>query len=485
MGLHSQKNLTSSARRKNKKKFLKQISRSRFIRYINLTMDDVKKDDSNSGNKKRREDKVRRRDSRALDNVLKEVNTLPEPQRFEALQSKYANLYEEYRTSHSSLIVSEKRCATLQTEKNQLQTEQSKLVLARSRMESLCRELQRQNKLIKEESMAKIREEEERRKEVAAKFQLTLNDVMNMMQETTEKNIKLRDDNLDMAGKIESLCKQFEQRKEHQNKIEHQIELEKQLAQAQIDKTKLEFKAEQEIWSHERESLLGKFKKSEETCSQLQHTVKTLQENLEFYSGKYQEFKSSFTKSNQVFDDCKSEMGKMTKQIITLEKEVLMWKQRSQKNAQSVLELCANKQAQESKIDITEKKLEQLQKLCRQLQVDRSSYLKLLKANGIVPTSETNLDEQIIPQTNPEQQLTKKEKHLEQLKDNLKVLQNQLNSIQQITAEETIENLSESTDSSNENLNNAVTDSVSNHADAIQEDNLIESTTALSLENVS
>ncbi|KAB0792965.1 hypothetical protein PPYR_12585 [Photinus pyralis] len=388
---------------------------------------DVKKDEVGNGNKKRREDKVRRRDTKAPDNVLKELNvaSLTDQQKYDALYSRYSNLYEEYRTCHSSLSLSEKKCVTLQKEKNQLQTEQSKLVLARSRMESLCRELQRQNKLVKEENIAKIREEEERRKEVAAKFQVTLNEVMGMMQETNEKNIKLRDTNLDMAVKIESVCKQFEQRKEQHSKMEQQIELEKQLAQAQILKAQLEYNAGQEMWTQEREMLLHKVKESEENCNQLQQTIKTLQENLEFYSGKYQEFKSSITKSNQVFDDC-------TKHIVVLEKAVKMWKHRSQKHAESVLELCANKQVQE-------KKLDQLQKLCRQLQADRSSYLKLLKSNGIQPTSETIVDDQIIVQATMDQ-ISKNAKYLKQLKDGLKVLGEELSNIQQVGTDDSVEN---------------------------------------------
>lgn len=262
-----------------------------------------------------------------------------------------------------------------------------------------------------------------------------------MMQENTEKNIKLRDDNLDMASKIESLYEQFEKRKEHQTKMEQQIELERQLAQAQIEKAQLELKAEQELWAQERNTLHEKCQKSEDNCAQLQQTIKTLQDNLELYSGKYQEFKSSISKSNQVFDDCKSEMAKMTKQIITLEKEVKMWRHRSQKNAQSVIELSTIKQAQDTKLEATDKKLEQMQKLCRQLQVDRSAYLKLLKSNGIEPTSQTCLEEPNIITPSSQQQLTKKEKHLEQLKDNLKELQNKLTDMQHQAALETLEKL--------------------------------------------
>ena len=59
-------------------------------------------------------------------------------------------------------------------EKDQLQTEHSKAILAKSKLESLCRELQRHNKLVKDESLARAKEEEEKRKEVTNKFQVCL-----------------------------------------------------------------------------------------------------------------------------------------------------------------------------------------------------------------------------------------------------------------------------------------------------------------------
>jgi len=60
----------------------------------------------------------------------------------------------------------------LSREKDQLQSEHSKAVLAKSKLEGLCRELQRHNKLVKDESVARAKEDDEKRKEVTAKFQV-------------------------------------------------------------------------------------------------------------------------------------------------------------------------------------------------------------------------------------------------------------------------------------------------------------------------
>lgn len=99
--------------------------------------------------KKKREDKIRRRDLRALDNVLKGIVNLSDTEKIQVLSTKYGELYEEYRNLQLTHNAVKKRCDVLQKEKDQLANDQSKCVLARSRMENLCRELQRQNKLIK------------------------------------------------------------------------------------------------------------------------------------------------------------------------------------------------------------------------------------------------------------------------------------------------------------------------------------------------
>lgn len=60
----------------------------------------------------------------------------------------------------------------------------------------------------------KIREEEEKRKEVSAKFQATMNEITTLMQQNNENNMKLRDDNIDMTAKLNSICEQYEARQQ-------------------------------------------------------------------------------------------------------------------------------------------------------------------------------------------------------------------------------------------------------------------------------
>lgn len=56
---------------------------------------------------------------------------------------------DEHRTEQKKLKLLQKKQVQIQKEKDQLQSEHSRAILARSKLESLCRELQRHNKTLK------------------------------------------------------------------------------------------------------------------------------------------------------------------------------------------------------------------------------------------------------------------------------------------------------------------------------------------------
>jgi hypothetical protein len=76
----------------------------------------------------------------------------------------------------------------------------------------------------------------------------------------------------------------------------------------------------------------------------------------------------------------------MSKKICKLEKETSSWKQRWEKSHQALLEMAADKQQRDGELALATRQLAQLQKLCRTLQVERTSMLAQLKAEGAAKT---------------------------------------------------------------------------------------------------
>lgn len=67
-------------------------------------------------------------------------------------------------------------------------------------------------KSIKSESMSKIRDEEEKRKETQAHFQKSINEIFSTLGKNNDENLKIKDANTEMTKKFKYLAEQYELR---------------------------------------------------------------------------------------------------------------------------------------------------------------------------------------------------------------------------------------------------------------------------------
>jgi hypothetical protein len=104
------------------------------------------------------------------------------------LATKLAELQEQSRTNQSKITELEKRSAVLMRERDQVLMENSRVTAAKTKLESLCRELHKHNQQIRvnkfesilfviqvsfqEESVQRQQEDETKRRELATKFQV-------------------------------------------------------------------------------------------------------------------------------------------------------------------------------------------------------------------------------------------------------------------------------------------------------------------------
>uniref|UniRef100_A0A8C5S846 Uncharacterized protein n=1 Tax=Laticauda laticaudata TaxID=8630 RepID=A0A8C5S846_LATLA len=67
---------------------------------------------------------------------------------------------------------------------------------------------------LQEETLQRAREEEEKRKEITNHFQSTLNDIQAQIEQQSERNMKLCQENTELAEKLKSIIDQYEVREE-------------------------------------------------------------------------------------------------------------------------------------------------------------------------------------------------------------------------------------------------------------------------------
>ncbi|XP_077285924.1 beta-taxilin [Arctopsyche grandis] len=395
----------------------------------------------------------RKIDERSAEHVLKSLSSCNSTEeKLSALCKKYTEVAEENKKLHLTRKQWEKKYVLILRDKDQIQSEYNKTLLFKCKLENLCRELQRQIKTVKEESLIKIKEEEEKRRETLAMFQNTISEVTTAMQQNNEKNSKLRDDNLDMTEKFKTIMEQYELREHQVDKISKQMALESQLSEAKLAKANLEAQAEKEKLLAEKKHLLVELTQYQSRCNDLQSTEVALRSQIAMYTDKYDEFQNALTKSNEVFGGFKGEMEKMSKKAQKQEKESLAWKQRWEKSHTALIDMATEKQQIDSTCALQTRQLMQLQRLCRTMQAERTILLNTLQEN--------NIERPPLPQLPPEPKSTRTEGGVDkvdlmaancaQLKQSLSQLQGQLNdltnkkaldaSLPKVSAENTTEN---------------------------------------------
>ncbi|XP_066529737.1 alpha-taxilin isoform X1 [Hoplias malabaricus] len=314
--------------------------------------------------------------------LMQTLNTLSTPEeKLAGLCKKYAELLEEHRNSQKQMRALQKKQTQLIQEKDHLRNEHSKAILARSKLESLCRELQRHNRTLKEDGVQRARQEEEKRKEVTSHFQVTLNDIQAQMEQHNERNANLRQENMELAEKLKKLIEQYELREEHIDKVFKHKDLQQQLVDAKLHQAQALLKDSEERHQKEKEFLLKEAVESQRMYELMKQQEVHLKQQLSLYTEKFEEFQNTLSKSNEVFTTFKQEMEKMTKKIKKLEKETTMYRSRWESSNKALLEMAEEKTLRDKELESLQVKVQRLEKLCRALQIERNELSK--KVQGL------------------------------------------------------------------------------------------------------
>ncbi|XP_031671939.1 gamma-taxilin isoform X2 [Oncorhynchus kisutch] len=304
--------------------------------------------------------------------LMQALTTLASPEeKLAALCKKYADSLEESRSIQKQVKVLQKKQSQMVKEKVHLQSEHSKAILSRSKLESLCRELQRHNKTLKDDNTQRSREYEERRKEATLHFQMTLNQIEVQMEQHNSHNSKLRQENMELAQKLNKLIKQYELREEHIDKVFKHKEKQQQLVDAKLQRTAELMRELEGKQQRERDFLLKDATEWRHECELLKEQETQLKQQLSLYMDKFEEFQTTLAKSNEVFTTFRQEMEKMTKKIKKLEKETTLWRTKWETNNQALLQMAEEKTLRDKHHKGLHGKLECLEKLCRALQKER------------------------------------------------------------------------------------------------------------------
>ncbi|KAK5858010.1 hypothetical protein PBY51_011211 [Eleginops maclovinus] len=358
--------------------------------------------------------------------LMQSLNKLNTPeQKLEAIIKKHAELLEEHRGDQKQMKMLQKKLLQVMKEKDQLQSEHSRAVLARSKLEGLCRELQRHNKTLKEETLQRCREDDLKRKEITTHFQGTLSEIQAQIEEHSGRNTKLCEENSSLAEKLKGLITQYDQREANLEKVFKHRDLKQKLLETKLTQANVILKETEEKHKLEKELLLKQTAEFRSKVKMLKEQEAGMKIQLEMYSEKFNEFQGTVSKSNSVYSGFKVDMEKMAKKMKKLDKECQSWKSRFDGCNKSLLDMVEDKTIKEKEFELIMVKNQKLENLCRALQGERKTlYDKVQGRGGGAPDStekETPAEKQDVQKQ--EVQEVPKEKVQEVQKEELQEVQ--------------------------------------------------------------
>eukprot|EP00899_Mesostigma_viride_P001664 jgi/Mesvir1/11499/Mv13852-RA.1 len=227
-------------------------------------------------------------------------------EKIKSLQDKLFTQAEKLHAMEKELAKANRRADQLQKEKDMVLSDLSKTQAIKGKLETLCRELQKENKNVMELSQRNVELEKERRRQ----FQETVDGVSRRLEEHDQSKAVLAQENELLREKVKKVLEQITLRDEYVASQLKAKEVEIELGHAKL--------------AHEVEvskSLEAKCAIFAERFEVSRKSEAELRQQLESYAGKFESFQTTLAKSNEVFTMYKSQMETMTKSITKLKKE--------------------------------------------------------------------------------------------------------------------------------------------------------------------
>ncbi|XP_063078969.1 alpha-taxilin [Engraulis encrasicolus] len=312
--------------------------------------------------------------------LMKSLEKVKSPdQKVKILLEKYAELLKRQQSEQKKNSFLEKKSESLKMQKDNLHLELSKALLARSKLEELCKDLQGYNKTLRGEFVQKFNDDESKRKEVTTHFQTTLVDIQAQIDEYSVRNLKLCKENSDLAEKLNNIIHQYEKREESLEKIFKHHDVQQKLAEAKLEQANILLKEAEVNHKKEKEYLLKEAIEKTKKCYAMKEQELSMKKQLVLYSQKFEEFQSTLGKSNDIYVTFKEEMDKMRGKMKKLEKESDFWRDRFENCNKSLMELINERTEKAKEFEIFVLKVDKLETLCRALQQERKGLYDKIK----------------------------------------------------------------------------------------------------------
>jgi chromosome segregation ATPase len=272
-------------------------------------------------------------------------------------------------------VLLESRINKLNGEKGILLAENSKTEAMRDKLQDLCRELQKKNKQLAEESHRLIESELSKRKEMSNGFSSSIQDISMKLELQADSSKAQLQENESLRSKLKELLEKFDMQQQYFDNSVKTKDLEIQLAQAKL--------AQQEAISAQEKEKYGALLKHGVTQEQ---TIDELKQQISMYNEKFDTFQTSIQTSNKYFEgykntlkEYKEKIDEITKLKLKADRENIALKERVKAADVKISKLIVH----EKEVAALRASKVKLEKLCRSLVAQKTT-------EGVEATSKTS-----------------------------------------------------------------------------------------------
>lgn len=240
-------------------------------------------------------------------------------------------------------------------------SELSKALAVKSKLESLCRQLQQQSDALVEERRRLTDTERRRRHDLADEYQRTIEDVKKKMDSQANERARLAKENEDLRTNFKGFFERYDGREK---------ELQEQQRGREDEVVVLNQKLEAQAAVYKREAT--REARADHEHQELEQAETVLREQLQTYSSKFNNFQDSLSKSDKVLSQYKRQKNKMQRRVETLERENQELDVRNERRAVSLAKDTGKMAAE----------LSTLQDRCRELQAERLGLRERCASSG-------------------------------------------------------------------------------------------------------
>lgn len=252
----------------------------------------------------------------------------------------------------------------LKSSSDRYQSENEKLLLIKQKLENLCRELQKSNNAIRIESLDLIKVEQSKAKEQTTKIQSTLSGVIKLFDDNQQRNMSLRQENQDLQTKLKSLLDHCDNWEKSVEAALRQRDIENRLIKTELAKANLLKNEEKEKFLGEKQELLQILSMMQEQQHRIEGQEAKLRSDLSSYASKYDECQAVISKGMNRFQ---TESKKMLKQIERSKQDYQILLSKYESSNRRMAQLLEEKQSWDKAMNVANKKIITLEKLCRAL----------------------------------------------------------------------------------------------------------------------